>query len=272
MNGYSMKEIEYFFSVVIPTFNASKSIKNALDSLCLQTFKDFDVYIVDGGSTDNTESVVSDYRDKLNLKFIRNDNDTGPSSARSLGINLSSSPYIAFLDSDDIWLPEKSAKQVKFIKENGADFTYTKVRVVNLDTMKVSRSRHCRSNYSYNNYLKTRGIVSSSVMIKKSLLSEDILSTEIPHSGEETLWWLLIFKKFGCKAYLCDKEPLVHYIFNKNNLSSNQLRTVKQQWKTIALVCNQNIILRTYFYLMYLKNTLSIKIWLRILPWKNYEI
>lgn len=104
-----------FFSVIIPSFNRYDCLKKAIDSVLHQTFRDYELIIVDDGSTDKTPVITDEYGKKI--IYIRQDN-SGVSRARNTGIARADSRYIAFLDSDDIWLPDKLYLQHSFIIEN----------------------------------------------------------------------------------------------------------------------------------------------------------
>lgn len=94
-------------TVIITTYNRSQLLPNAIESVLEQTFKGFELLVVDNGSTDNTRSIVEQYKDDR-VKYILNDEPTGSCAApRNLGIKIAKSKYIAFLDDDDIWYPKK---------------------------------------------------------------------------------------------------------------------------------------------------------------------
>ncbi len=101
-------------SVIMPTYNRAGYITKTLESIFAQTFKDYEVIVVDDGSTDKTEEVLRPHLDRIT--FIRKENG-GPGSARNAGIKVAKGEYIAFLDSDDLWLPEKLNGQVKYLDD-----------------------------------------------------------------------------------------------------------------------------------------------------------
>jgi len=109
-----------FFSVIIPTYNRERVLFRAVNSVMNQTYFDFDLWIIDDGSTDATEHLVKEYRkhhpqrEKIFYQKIANQ---GVSAARNVGIQISEGKWLAFLDSDDEWLPDKLFKQRKFIDE-----------------------------------------------------------------------------------------------------------------------------------------------------------
>lgn len=104
--------------VIIPTYNRASTIERAVQSVLNQTHKLFNLYIVDDGSTDETHQKVSSYLSDR-VHYLRQENK-GVSSARNLGIRTSHSPWVSLLDSDDEWLPQKLAIQLKHINENPA--------------------------------------------------------------------------------------------------------------------------------------------------------
>lgn len=101
-------------SIIIPTYNGADTIRNSIDSVLQQTYKNVELIVVDDGSTDNTFDILASYRDKLTV--VRQDN-AGPSAARNRGISISNGMIIAFLDSDDLWLPTKIEKQVDIMQK-----------------------------------------------------------------------------------------------------------------------------------------------------------
>jgi len=102
-------------SVIIPTYNSAKYIEEALESVFKQTLQDFEIIVVDDGSTDGTGEILKDYSDRIKYIFQKN---SGPASARNKGIKIARGEYIAFLDADDLWMPTKLEKQVAMFDKN----------------------------------------------------------------------------------------------------------------------------------------------------------
>src|SRR5262249_23742907 len=101
-------------SVVIPSYNSAKYLRDAVDSVLKQTFRDFEVVVVDDGSTDDTQAVICRY--VSSVRYIRQDN-SGVADARNRGIEASRGHYIAFLDADDTWLKHKLEVQLTELKK-----------------------------------------------------------------------------------------------------------------------------------------------------------
>jgi glycosyltransferase involved in cell wall biosynthesis len=106
--------------VVIPVLNRPVAIRRAIESVLAQTFQDFEVIVVDDGSTDETVAAVQAFADRR-IRLIRHDRRRGGSAARNSGIRASSAPYVAFLDSDDEWLPTKLERQVEVFERSDED-------------------------------------------------------------------------------------------------------------------------------------------------------
>jgi len=102
-------------SVIIPTYNRAHLVGRAIRSVLNQTYQDFEIIVVDDGSTDNTEEVVKSFNDPR-IRYIRHEKNRGGSAARNTGIRAARGEYIAFLDSDDEWLPTKLEKQIELLE------------------------------------------------------------------------------------------------------------------------------------------------------------
>ena len=113
-------------SVVMPTYNCGKYITESIDSVLHQTITDWEIQIVDDCSTDDTVEVLKPYLEKYpNIHYYRLPQNGGPAVARTEAIKRATGKYIAFLDSDDLWKPEKLERQINFMKKTGAKFSCT---------------------------------------------------------------------------------------------------------------------------------------------------
>jgi len=104
-------------SVVIPVFNRPAALRRAIDSVLGQTFQDFEILVIDDGSTDHTAASVAEVTDPR-IRLLRHERNRGGSAARNSGIRASSAPYVAFLDSDDAWLPTKLQRQLEVFERS----------------------------------------------------------------------------------------------------------------------------------------------------------
>lgn len=117
-------------SVVIPTYNRGFIIENSIRSVLNQTYKNIEVIIVDDGSTDNTEEVIKSINDKK-IRYFKLKVNRGACYARNYGVSKAKGKYIAFQDSDDIFLPGKLEKQYVNLIKNNSDLDFCRIRIVN---------------------------------------------------------------------------------------------------------------------------------------------
>ena len=161
-------------SIIIPTFNRANRLKRALVSVFAQTFTDYEVLIMDDGSTDNTLEVVNSFNDDR-IRYDWAENFGGPGAPRNRGLSLARGEYIAFLDSDDWWLPKKLEESIKYLNL-GADIIYHDVYNVKNENQRFfflrSRNRNLTSPVLYDLIKNGSAIPNSSVVTKKYLLDK----------------------------------------------------------------------------------------------------
>lgn len=115
--------VENLVSIIMPSWNTSEYISESIESVLEQAYQNWELIIVDDCSTDNTDSVVQSFSDPR-IKYFKNECNMGAALTRNRAIREASGEWIAFLDSDDLWTPDKLQKQVNFMEENGYDFSY----------------------------------------------------------------------------------------------------------------------------------------------------
>ncbi len=206
-------------SVIIPTYNYGEFIGDAIDSVLNQTYKDYEIIIVDDGSTDNTIEILEEYRDKADIRYFYQENK-GPAAARNLGVKKSTGKYISFLDADDVYVPEKLEEQVDILNNNKkvglvySDFLYTKknlhsnyyhYRCKSYDNQEKALQHLWRENY----------INTSTVMTVKDYLLELGLFNEKFRYAEDYDLWMRLGKNY---KFYCIHKPLVKTRSHKKNL------------------------------------------------------
>lgn len=186
-------------SVVIPTFNSERFIRDSIKSALSQEEISLEVIVVDGGSMDRTVSIVESCREMdSRVRLIINESDFGPAHARKIGIEAASGEFIAFLDSDDLWEEKKLSNQIHWMHQKKWDFTYCYYGLIN-GVEKCSFSAYKKYNFTRNLFF--RGIANFTVVIRRNILTPDVLKFYPNEYAEDYLWWLLITKK-GVTAYL----------------------------------------------------------------------
>ena len=158
-------------SVVIPTYNRLPRVKDAVESVLKQTYRDFEFWVVDDGSTDGTGEALRAFGNKI--QYIFQDNK-GVSAARNLGARISRGKYLAFLDSDDLWEPKKLETQVRCMEANPQfPLCYTDEVWIRKGIRVNPRKRHAKySGWIFEKCLPLCIISPSSVLMKRSLFDE----------------------------------------------------------------------------------------------------
>lgn len=240
-------------SVIVSVFNAEAFIESAISSVVTQTFQDWELIVVDGGSSDGTHQIVLDQIKKdPRIHLIDNIDDQGPAHARSVGVRASKGDYIAFLDGDDAWLPSKLKKQFEMIQEKDLDIVCSGYRVMTHDGGLVSQTVPIHRWYNFLKALCTRGITTSSVLTKRSCLTDEILDTFGRFHGEDYLWWLKILQKGGVAGAI--KEPLMLYRDTPASLSKFRVKHQVSVWEIYRQELKIALFLSILAYVFYLSD------------------
>lgn len=181
-----------FFSVVMPVYNREKYVAKAVDSVLSQSYQDFELIIIDDGSTDSTGDVIRSYSDER-IKYLRQ-NNAGPSSARNNGIKNSGGKYIAFLDSDDWWLKDKLKKVREAVEENpDTKIFHTLERWFRGGKHLNQKKRHRPpSGYFFSRALELCCVSLSTAVVKKDIFDEHGLFDETYPACEDYEFWLRV--------------------------------------------------------------------------------
>jgi teichuronic acid biosynthesis glycosyltransferase TuaG len=207
--------------------------------------------VVDGGSNDGTLAIVEEFvKNDARVLLIRNVNDCGPAHARAEGIKNASGNYIAFLDADDLWLPEKLMLQIGFMENNGYSFSYTSYRKMSADGKFATCALGTYRSFNFLSGLARRGIGSPTVIIQRYLFDQSVLKIVGKSHGEETLWWLVILRK-GVKAYGL-MQPLALYRDTPHSLSKKIIRNQSTVWHSYRNELNVPLLLSLVTYSIYI--------------------
>jgi glycosyltransferase involved in cell wall biosynthesis len=207
-------------SVVIPSYNSAEYVPTALDSVLAQTFDDLEVLVVDDGSTDDTRERLAGYRSDPRFRYVHQAN-AGVACARNLGIAQSQGHYVAFLDADDTWYPNKLEQQINTIggrPEHRACFTA--FRRVDQNLAPISEIRSERGNVTLDDLLLRGNAIGSicTVVVERSLFEEaGGFDPELSQCADWDMWVRLA----ALTTFLYLDEPLVTYRQHNTNMSHN---------------------------------------------------
>jgi glycosyltransferase involved in cell wall biosynthesis len=214
-------------SVIIPTYNRSQLIGRSIKSVLNQTYRNFELIIVDDCSTDNTEEVVASFKDER-IRYVRREKNGGEAAARNTGIKAARYDYIAYQDSDDEWFPEKLARQVELL-ENAPP----QIGVIYTGFWKADRQKKTYIPFAWVNQkdgdihrelLKGNFVGSPVVLVKKECFNKAGLFDERFRNTVDWEMWLRISKFYH---FRCVDEPLAIAHYDADNISYNPDTLIK---------------------------------------------
>jgi len=218
-------------SVIIPTYNRADFICDAIDSVLAQTYKDYEIIVVDDGSTDNTKEVLKKYDGKIRYFYKEN---MGVSAARNKGIKEAKGEYIAFLDSDDIWLTNNLETLINAIITSGVFVVTSTVKTIDVHGNILGIKPLLRKGFSIEDkFYNMSYIPPSSVLLRREVFDKAGLFDEAIKAAEDIDMWIRVSANF--KVVRID-EPLALCRVHSNNLSKNEKQTIMghiQYWKKI---------------------------------------
>jgi teichuronic acid biosynthesis glycosyltransferase TuaG len=237
-------------SIVTPAYNAEAFLPSSIDSVLGQIYSEWEWHIVDDCSTDRTRELVQaracgDRR----IKLIALPQNSGPAMARQAGVQSAKGRYVAFLDSDDLWLPHKLAHQLRFMAERNAGLSFTAFRRVSGDGRKLGRVIHPPARLSYQQLLGNTAIVTSTAVVDRALVGTFHM---VKTYYDDFALWLEITRR-GFPAYGLD-EDLVRYRVVGGSVSRNKLRSARMVWRTYREVERLGILRSSFCFARYAFN------------------
>lgn len=231
--------MEELVSIIMPSYNTSSFIVESIKSVQKQTYTNWELIIVDDCSTDNTCDILSQIHDDRIIR-ISNTSNSGAAICRNKALKIARGKWIAFLDSDDLWHPEKLEKQISFMRANGYHFTYTNYEEMSEQGMReniIVTGPLCITKRGMFNYCWPGCLT---VMYDAEYIGK-VQINDIRKNNDYALW-LTICKKSNC--YLL-KETLAYYRRNRKGSISNHnvFRMIVWHYKLYRTVEEQNIAL-----------------------------
>lgn len=225
-------------SIIIPLYNSEIFIEETIESVLKQTYKEWEMIIVNDCSKDKGMKIVKKYSEKdKRIKLFNNKINLGGAGTRNVAIKNAQGKYIAFLDSDDIWKENKLEKQIKFMEKNNYDFSYTKYERINEVGEKMNLVSIIPDKLNYKDMLKRDSIGCLTAIYNQESLGK-IYMPNIRVNQDYALW-LEILKKTEYAYGL--QENLALYRVRENSLSRKKLKQLKYFWEMYRKYNNQNL-------------------------------
>jgi len=215
-------------SIITPLYNADSFIEDMINSVINQTYTNWELIIVDDCSTDQGYANVLNFKDKdKRITLLRNKKNLGPALSRNKGIKHAKGRFIAFLDSDDQWMPDKLEKQIEFMQKNAYTFTFSEYKMIDEADNVIGFKDSLPVKVDYKKLLESNYIGCLTAVYDTRFLGK-IYMPEILKRQDYGLW-LKILKKIDY-AY-CLKEPLAIYRIRTSSVSSHKFKLIKYNWK-----------------------------------------
>lgn len=223
-----MMEAQPLVSVIMPSYNAEKYIAESIESVLHQTYANWELVITDDCSTDRTTDIVKSYcQQDQRIDFVVAERHSGIAGTRNQSITRAKGRFVAFLDNDDLWMPEKLEKQVNFMLETGCAFSYSEYELMKDDGTPKGKTIKTAGVINYNKYLRNTIIGSGTIMLD----TEKTGSLHMPDnatSDDMALWCKIL--KDGHQAYPIP-ETLMRYRVRSNSASANKWKAAKDVWR-----------------------------------------
>lgn len=253
-------------SIIMPAFNAEKTIKQSLESILQQSYTDWELVIIDDCSVDRTAKIIEEFIEEnkdCDIKFLRNDVNRGVAFSRNRGIKEASGEWIAFLDSDDLWMMDKLEKQIRLLNTDNAKsgieaevkkgenafvnsmgrkeqrdintfLVFTGSSFISNEGISLQYILHVPEKINRKQLLKQNLISCSSVLVSKSLAVKYPFPAEVKTIHEDFAVWIKMLGEIDY-AYGID-EPLLIYRISEGSKSSSKSKAAIMNWNTYRYV------------------------------------
>lgn len=222
--------MDELISIIVPVYNAERFIEETIACVGMQTYPQWELLLVEDGSSDRTVSIIEDYvrtNGEKRIRLIRQPENLGAAQARNRGLKEAKGRYIAYLDADDLWVPEKLERELAFMSEKNAAFAFTGYEFVDENGRGTGKVVRVPETLTYRQALKNTTIFTTTVMFDTEKIDTALLEMPVIKSEDTALWWKVL--RNGYIAYGLD-ENLARYRRAGKTLSSNKLEAMRRIW------------------------------------------
>lgn len=214
-------------SIITPSYKSEKLIVQTIESVLKQTYKNWEMIVADDVSPDNSNDIIEEYIKKdSRIKLIKLEKNSGPAIARNRAIREAKGRYIAFLDADDLWRPDKLEKQIKFMEEKNCALSYSSYETMTEEGKFLDKIIVSPLKLSYKDLLKTNYIGCLTAIYDTQKVGKVYMP--LINKRQDYGLWLKILKKTDFAYGL--KEPLATYRLMSNSVSSNKFKLLKYNY------------------------------------------
>lgn len=233
-------------SIIVPVYRAAPYIAETIEMVMRQTYREWELLLIDDCSPDNSAEIIQNMIERFSvqtadarqipqecpdraqrIRLIRKETNEGAAKARNTGLELAEGRYIAFLDADDIWLPEKLEKELAFLREKQAAFVFTAYEFGDENAKGTGKIVKAPEKLTYRKALSRTVIFTSTVLFDTEKMDKNLIRMPVVESEDTATWWRIL--KNGHTAYGLN-EPLVIYRRPAKSLSSNKFVAIRRIW------------------------------------------
>jgi teichuronic acid biosynthesis glycosyltransferase TuaG len=234
-------------SIITPAYNAGRFIADAVATVRAQTHVNWELLIVDDCSSDDTvqraqRAAASDSR----VELIRQQRNSGPACARNAALSAARGRWIAFLDADDYWLPEKLERQLAFHQASGAKITFTEFRRVTEDGSAVGRHVRVPDRLSYHALLRNTAIATSAVLVDRNRTGSFRMKETY---YDDYACWLELLRPGGCALGL--HQDLMRYRVRRASVSRDKAHSARKVWHIYRQIEGLNLATSAWCFMHY---------------------
>ncbi len=238
-------------SVIMPVHNSAAYVASSIESVLQQTYRNLELVIINDASTDDSLKIIqeSTKRCGIRVKVISFPENRGVAAARNKGLEQAAGEYIAFLDSDDIWHPEKIRLQTETLRKTGRDLCFVAYDMID-ETGRVIKHRQVKPDTGYTDLLKENNIIFSGVLGRAECIKEQRFDCRCFH--EDYLFLLTMLQKG--KRFCGINETLLQYRVHGSGKSFDKKNAAWQRWKIYRDYLHMGLIKSMYYFVIYAFN------------------
>lgn len=238
-------------AVIMPAYNCESTVRSSILSVINQTYSNWHLYIINDCSTDNTSIILREFLNNNRITIINNEKNIGAADSRNAGIDISTEPVIAFIDSDDIWSDDKLTLQIKEV-DKGEKFIVTEYNFVNHTTKKSFPVLWRKCHLTKEDFLKKKFRICFSSLL---YIRCDNKFKRIGH--EDFVFLFELFNAYGNAKVI--NQSLVDYISIESSLSSDKKKAILWHIKCLKYIFNDNYFKIFFYFAYYMANGLMFK-------------
>jgi teichuronic acid biosynthesis glycosyltransferase TuaG len=216
-------------SIIMPSYNTGRYIADSIRSVQAQTYGNWELLIVDDCSTDASAEIIGEYaRKDPRIRYIKLSENSGAAIARNTGLEAARGRYIAYLDADDLWFPQKLERQLDFLSRNNVGFSCCAYEKIEQDGSSLKKTVWMPKTMNYHQLLKNTIIQTVGVIVDTKLVNPALLVMPNVRRGQDFATWLQILRS----GILFHGQPEVLAAYRRvaTSLSANKLRAFKRTW------------------------------------------